>query len=246
MAALVSCLAWPGFAQKNDPEAEQEVAISAVKQMARFIVSLDQFTVQAEVTSDEVLTDGQKIQFSKRVEIRVDLPNKLWASADSTQFNREYYYDGESLTVYSPRVGYYASFPTPPTVGETLTQAYEQYGVSWPLTDLVLWATDQSSIDDVRKAIYVGIDEVDGVVCNHYAFRQEEVDWQLCIQRGDAPLPLKMVITSILEEEQPQYVATMSWDTAPDLKQRSFTFQPRVNDHQIEFEVVEDDAMKAE
>jgi hypothetical protein len=39
------------------------------------------------------------------------------------------------------------------------------------------------------------------------------VDWQLWIERGKTPLPRKLLITTVQESSQPQYVAVLKWDT---------------------------------
>jgi len=46
---------------------------------------------------------------------------------------------------------------------------------------------------------------VDGFECEHLAFRNDDTDWQIWIQVGDAPIPRKYVITSKTEEGAPQY-----------------------------------------
>ena len=203
--------------------------------MGKFLVSLDRFAVRANVSTDVVLLDGQKLQFDRQVEVRADPSGKLWSENQAPRIHTQFIYDGRNFTLYGTDVNYYASFESPPTIGETLAAA-EKYNVDFPLADLFLWGNDQDAIDSVKSAIYVGIERINGVVCNHYAFHQEDVDWQVCIQRGDAPLPLKLVITSTQEDGQPQYVAVMQWDTSPDLSKQEFTFMPRENDHKIAFE----------
>ena len=34
---------------------------------------------------------------------------------------------------------------------------------------------------------------IDGVATDHYAFREADVDWEVWIQKGDQPLPRKLV-----------------------------------------------------
>ena len=46
---------------------------------------------------------------------------------------------------------------------------------------------------------------VDGVECDHLAFRNLETDWQIWIERGERPLPRKYVITSKTVATAPQY-----------------------------------------
>jgi hypothetical protein len=71
------------------------------------------------------------------------------------------------------------------------------------------------------------------VLCDHYAFRQEDVDWQLWIERSDTSLPHELVITTTDEEEQPQYVALLTWTLTPQLDDTLFTFAPSADAHKI-------------
>jgi hypothetical protein len=43
------------------------------------------------------------------------------------------------------------------------------------------WGTDKSGIEDIKSAISIGPSRVGGVECDHYADRQEGVDWQAWI-----------------------------------------------------------------
>ncbi len=51
---------------------------------------------------------------------------------------REIYYDGKSITLFAPKVGYYASVPAPPTIGATIATIQDKYGVE------ILWPTCSS------------------------------------------------------------------------------------------------------
>ena len=46
---------------------------------------------------------------------------------------------------------------------------------------------------------------MDGVVCDHLAFRNLDTDWQIWVESGERPLPRKYVITSKTVAAAPQY-----------------------------------------
>ena len=46
---------------------------------------------------------------------------------------------------------------------------------------------------------------IDGIECEHLAFRNVDTDWQLWVEVGDPPIPRKMVITSKTTNSAPQY-----------------------------------------
>jgi hypothetical protein len=77
---------------------------------------------------------------------------------------------------------------------------------------------------------------VNGVRCDHVAFRNAEVDWQVWIQEGANPLPRKFVVTSKNMPESPQFVVVLStWDAAPKLDDSTFTFVPPKGSQEIDF-----------
>ena len=92
---------------------------------------------------------------------------------------------------------------------------------------------------DIKGAIAVGPSLVWGVECDQYAFRQDDVDWQLWIEKGKTPVPRKLVITTRQEEGQPQYVAVLRWDLAPKLDDKTFVFAPPKDARRIVFRTTE-------
>lgn len=217
---------------------EKALAITALGNMSGYLRSLDKFSVHANINIDHVLDNGQKVQLTKAVEINADPPSSMWAKSSAMYYEREFYFDGKTFTLYSPGLGFYASFDAPGTIGEVLAKAEDDYDVELPLADLFIWGTDAGTEAAIDEAMIIGVDKVDGISCNHFAFRQSEIDWQICIQRGDTPLPLKLVITSKEEAAQPQYESVLKWDTAPALGRQSYTFAPRDGDSKISFNKV--------
>jgi hypothetical protein len=209
-------------------------ALAALQKMGSFVRSLKAFTLRADTSTDEVLADsGQKIQFGSVVDYRVRPPDRLRADVLSDRKHQQVFYDGKTLTLYGQRVHYYASVPAPPTIREMLIFAAQKYGLEVPFADLFFWGTDQADLEDITAAINVGPSWIGGGLCDHYAFRQEDVDWQVWIERSDTPLLRKLVITTTDEEQQPQYTAVLTWNLTPQLDDAQFTFVPPPEAHRI-------------
>jgi hypothetical protein len=68
-----------------------------------------------------------------------------------------------------------------------LEGAANQYGLEVPRADLFFWGTDEARLADIKAAINVGPSWIDGVLCDHYAIRPADVDWQLWIERSATP-----------------------------------------------------------
>lgn len=222
-------------APRDEPAVDPQ-AIKALEGMGAFLRSLPSFEVEAETTTDEVLDSGQKVQLSADADIRVRRPDRLRVDIKSDRKQRQLWYDGKTFTVNGPKGGYYASFDAPPTLAETVSVAEQRYGVELPLVDLFYWGTDKSGINDIQSAIDVGPATIEGVETEQYAFRQKGVDWQLWIQKGDQPLPRKLVITSTKDPAQPQHVAILDWDLKPDVGDTVFAFTPPADSHRILFD----------
>lgn len=218
---------------------DKGVAISALANMSEYLRSLDKFSLQGDASIDEVLANGQKIQLSRSVLIKADPPSRLWAKTSSMYSDQEFFFNGKTFTITTPELGYYASFDAPATIGEVIVRARDKFNVELPLSDLFLWRDNVDAAAAIDEVLIVGVDQINGISCNQFAFREKDVDWQIWIQRGDTPLPLKLVITSKEEKSQPQYVVVLKWDTASALSDQSYTFTPADGDHKINFEIAE-------
>jgi hypothetical protein len=208
-----------------EPVVEQD-AVDALKAMGTYLRTLKAFEVTSDFTLEETLDDGQKIMNSGSADYLARLPDRLAVALYTDTAERQFFYDGKTLTMYGPKIGYYASVPAPATIAETLDMAYERYGLEVPLADLFTWGTDDDGTADLTSAFFVGVSQIGDVACDHYAFRQEGADWQLWIEPDDTPLPCKIVITATDDQTLPQYVSRLTWTLDPPIDDAAFVFTP--------------------
>ena len=201
-------------------------SIQALKDMGAFLQSLKRFHVATEVTGERVLADGQKLQHAATARMDVERPNKIRALMQSARSEREIVYDGKTVTLYTPAQKYYSTVEFTLTIGELIGKLEERYGVEMPLSDLFLFGTPAAPLDKIESAMNAGQDFVDEELCNHYAFRQGKVDWQIWIAAGSQPLPRKVVITNRADEARPQSVSMIDWNLKPTFKDTVFKFTP--------------------
>jgi hypothetical protein len=213
-------------ASANDTSNIDPDAVDAVKKMSAYLRTLKSYQIIDNVTQDDVLEDGLIIQHESKVDYLLARPNRLRIEVTSDEKHRLYLYDGKNFTVWARLVNYYATVPAPPTIGELLDKANEKYGIELPLYDLFNWGTKDDDISKVKTAVDVGPSAVGGVTCEHYAFHQEGVDWQIWIQLGEFPLPRKLVITTLTDEARPQHSDTLTWNLAPSFNDGAFAFDP--------------------
>jgi len=223
----------PSKATPSATNAVNADSIQALKNMGAYLQTLQRFQVKTHVSSETVLEDGQKLQHSYEAEIQVQRPNKLRALMWSARAERELIYDGKTATLYTPALKYYASAETANTIAGMRKQLEEQYDVDVPMSDLFIWGTDAAPLDQIESAMNAGQDIIDQELCDHYAFRQGSIDWQIWISAGKQPLPRKLVITNRDDDARPQSVSLLSWNLKPTFQDSVFKFTPPKDANQI-------------
>lgn len=215
-----------GTAQQAAAQAVDPASIQALKDMGAHLQTLKRFQVSVDLTGERVLTDGQKLQHAATAVIDVDRPNKLRARMFSSRSEREIFYDGKTVTLYTPAQKYYSTVAFTDNLGALVGKLEEKYGVEIPLSDLFLWGTPAAPLDRIDSAMNAGQDFIGNDLCDHYAFRQGNIDWQIWITTGGKPLPRKIVITNRDDEARPQSVSLLHWNLKPTFKDTVFKFTP--------------------
>jgi hypothetical protein len=209
-------------------------SIQALKDMGAYLQSLKRFQVTNELTAERVLEDGQKLQHTATAEMEVARPDRLRVNIVTPRSDRELIYDGKTFTLYSPAQKYYSSIDLVDTIGGLSQRLEDRYGVELPLADLFLWGTPAAPLDRIESAMNAGQDFVGNDLCDHYAFRQGAVDWQIWIEAGSRPLPRKIVITNRADEARPQSISLIDWNLKPEFTNSAFAFVPPAGAKKIE------------
>lgn len=204
-----------------DPE-----AVAALRRMSQYLSTFKSFELTSDSSLDMVTVDGQRLQMDAVVHYKVKQPG-IWISYESDPKSRQYFYDGKNFTIYAPKLNYYASAPAPATNREFLKALHDKFDISLPLEDLFRWNDgDDSDIAALTSAFGAGTATIGGVPTEHWAFRQGDFDWEVWIEKGDRPLPRKLVIIDRTDPAMPGYTARLNWVLNPTLKQSDFTFTP--------------------
>jgi hypothetical protein len=234
LGLLAIALAAPGIhaqtpsagAAKPATGAVDPASIQALRDMGAHLQTLKRFRVSTEFTGERVLKDGQKLQHAAKADLHVARPSKLRARMSSARSERELIYDGKTVTVYSPAQKYYSTIEFAETIGALIERLEERYGVELPLADLFRWGTPAAPLDKIESAMNAGQDFIGKDLCDHYAFRQGRIDWQIWITAGAKPLPRKVVIANRADEARPQSVSLITWNLKPAFEDSVFRFTP--------------------
>jgi hypothetical protein len=228
-AAQAAPAAAPAAAAVPDaatPEVEPE-AVKALERMSAYLGTLQSFEIRTQTSLDIVTETLQRVQLDGTAHYKVRRPDGFVIEVSTDLKRRAFYYDGKHFTVFAPVQGFYATADAPPTILQTLDQIWDKYAIALPLEDLFRWNDLKSRRkEELTGAFLVGPSTIDGVLTDQYAFRQGEVDWQVWIERGDRPLPRKLMIVDRSQETQPAYVARLSWTLNPTFAPDTFAFKP--------------------
>ncbi|AMO24394.1 DUF2092 domain-containing protein [Ramlibacter solisilvae] len=213
-------------ASQPSATAVDPASVQALKDMGAYLQTLKRFRVSTEATGERVLRDGQKLQHTARADLQVVRPGMLRAKISSARAERELFYDGKTVTLYAPQQKYYSSVEFAGSIGELIDRLEEKYGVEMPMADLFRWGTPAAPLDQIESAMFAGQELVGKDTCDHYAFRQGKLDWQIWITAGDKRLPRKVVITNRGDEARPASVSLFNWNLKPAFEDPIFKFTP--------------------
>jgi len=188
-----------------------------------------QKSISATFDSDiEVITPVlQKIQFASSGQIRLNRPDKLRIRRTGGYADVELVFDGKTLSLYGNNAKSYVQADAAGTVDEVIDTLQAHRGAGMPGTDLLLSHSFDELMADVVDGEHIGLGVVDGIECEHLAFRGIETDWQIWIETGARPIPRKYVITSKTLSGAPQYTLRIrDWKTDVVTDTDTFVFKP--------------------
>jgi hypothetical protein len=176
----------------------------------------------------EIVTkDLQKIQFASSGDILLSRPNGLRLHRVGGYSEAELVFDGRLATIYGASIKAYAQADAPGTVEQFIDALRDRYGIAAPFADLAVSNVYQALMGDVLDAKYIGRGVIDGMECEHLAFRNEDTDWQIWIQIAPNPIPRKYVITTKGLTGAPQYTLRIKdWKAGVAVAADAFTFTP--------------------
>jgi hypothetical protein len=212
------------------PHGEKGISPDAdgmLRRMTDTLASLQSFTVQSSSVDEVVLKTGQKIQFVNDSRVSVKRPNRLRSEQVGAENGMAFWYDGKTMSLYCKATNTYGTAPAPPTLDATIDAARKQFKIEAPGADLLFSHPYEILTEQVTSGQLIGRETIDGVPANHLAFVGQDVDWQVWIQDGPEPLPLRFVITTKTMKEQPEFTVRLShWEPQAALADATFTFQP--------------------
>lgn len=176
----------------------------------------------------EVITpELEKIQFTNSGEVLLQRPDRLRAHRVGGYADVALVFDGKVASIYGRHINGFAQFDAPGSVDQLIEALRAGHGVALPGADFLLTRPYEALVADVLEAKHIGRGVIDGVECEHLAFRNFDTDWQLWVEVGARPVPRKLVITSKTLNSAPQYTLRVKgWKTGFVPAPGAFKFNP--------------------
>ncbi len=152
-------------------QAQGSDAKSILKAMSDYVGS--QKTIELTYDSDiEVITPQlEKIQFTISGEVLLSRPDKMRSHRVGGYADVALFFDGKTVSIFGKNINGYLQFDSPGTLDQLIESLRQGYGVALPGTDLLLSNSYEVLMAGVKEAKYIGRGVIDGLECEHLAFR---------------------------------------------------------------------------
>jgi hypothetical protein len=220
--------------------AMDEGAGKILKAMSDYLAG--QKSISLTYDSDiEVMTENfQKIQFTSSGQVQLSRPNQVRVTRAGGYTDVELTYDGKTVTVLGKNVNAYAQADVPGSVDGVVQKLRDEFSIAIPGADLLLADAFNTLTAETVEGWHIGQGVIDGIECEHLAFREEETDWQIWVEIGPRPIPRKYVITSKGTTGAPQYTVRIKDFKTDALAADAFTFKPPAGAKKVELSALND------
>jgi len=212
-----------GFAQDTNPNIDPRVA-EIVQNMSYFLGSKDEYTFKAEVMFDQLVNSNRKIQYSAEEKVYLKKKGNMTIEYVSDLGGYKLWFDSGQITVLELPTNLYSTATLPATIDQALIALKDKHNFTPALSDFLFINTFRALTQNVISGSYFGTSKVFGVRCDHLAFVEQDIDWQLWVEVGKRKIPRKLVITYKELPGQPQFIAIMR-DWVIDKPITGFAFQ---------------------
>jgi hypothetical protein len=207
-----------------------------LSQTCAVLESAEAFSFHAEVLFDQVLPSAVKVQFAGELDFALQRPDELAIDFHSDLGGKRLWYQNDKLTIFDQPHQMYATLAVPDSIDAMLDRVAETHRLTLPLSNLAY--TDLCT--RLRKQIifgtYIGVNDVNGVECDHLAFSSRTTDLQIWLDRSKKPVPRKVVINYRTEPGAPEYIAVLSdWKFPKQIPESRFEEQLPKDAKRIEF-----------
>jgi hypothetical protein len=209
--------------QALSPEAARAKGDALLREMSKNMSALQTFAYTVDERRQNPGGANGERRATRHVTVR--RPNAFTFTGKGDAGETVGWYDGKQLTVVSHRDRVWARGPMPPTLDEALDFLAAEYDVQIPSSDLLYSSPYDAFMTKDTTGGWVDTQEVGGRSCEHLAYQQPVVDWELWLT-ADRSLPCQLKVTYKQTPGQPSTTVTYRGLEQPQVTDD--TFKPHV------------------
>jgi hypothetical protein len=203
-------------------------ASNLFKQMSDALGRAQSLQFKAYALYDDFEKSGVKYKRGLVQEVTLRRPDRLhFRTTTDEGIVREGWYDGKTLTVAEPNRKVYGQIDAPASLDELLDLLQDTYNVQVPTVDLLYSDLFGRLKEHLLSAVYIGERRVDATLLDHLSLETTPADVQLWLEKGDVPVPRRMVIDLVSVDGEPEYLVLFrDWFLGHFVNDGEFRFAP--------------------
>jgi hypothetical protein len=206
--------------------ADEANARRILKAMSDYMGAQKSLSFEFDAILEVVTTDDQKLQLASSGAVTLNRPDKIRVTRTGGFADVAISFEGHTLTLLGKNYNLYTQLDVPGTIDHLIDELRGAYQRPLPAADLLLTNSYDGLMLDVVDAKDLGVGVIGGVLCDHLAFRKDQVDFQIWIAQGKRPYPCRYVITSKDISGGPQYtIQFRDWKTGDEVAATDFSFR---------------------
>lgn len=209
-AVLVAVLAVTANAVAATGPTVEPAARSLLRAATDYLEKQPALSFEAQIISDDVVPSGLKYKVRATAQFDVERPGKLFIDYSGDRRKAKFYSDGSKFVFYDQSANVYGTAAATSNNDGTLATIFTKYDFTVPLLDIISNHPGSALAGKIVRGYDLGASSVDGAATRHLLFTQREIDWEIWIETGTAPLIRAFSITYKQLPGQPEYSAILS------------------------------------
>lgn len=174
---------------KPEPRTEEKLeprAIALLKAMSDRLSAARSMSFTAITTYESPSRIGPPLVYTTLADVTLQRPDKLRVISPGDGQANEFYYNGKTITAYSPPENLVAVADAPPTIDAALKLAYDTAAIYFPFTDVVVADPYRDIAPGLTHAFYIGQSRaIGGTTTDMIAIANNKVFAQIWIGAED-------------------------------------------------------------
>lgn len=253
---VAAVLPGPSVAETNAVAVQPDPAVGkALMALATHLQSARNFHCEVSFLINSEM-EGMKQEISATYGLTAERPNRLALRHIRGMAGNSVLCNGKTLVTYAPSLNRFTEGEAPKSLDQFSQGVGPMSGNMLFVDNLLRDDIYAAIMEGVNRAVYVGRETVEGVECDHLKFEQDQLDWEMWVSVGRAPLVIQVLsdmskgLGSMAGENPLPKGMRMTvlnrftgWAVDAALAPESFVFTPPAGAHRAEslFESDEED-----